>query len=239
MDTWQRADQVFTERFKEPVPWTDDAIDEKVIKERQYKASIQSLLQELLCHNYLSTHKSLVLYNLLVQYYRLKKTGSFHKAMNFQNHQITEIIDNLRLKQKYINDINVKRKQISSLANPKAELPMQVAKLEKKLTRDIDSIEPMNIVASIDTAIQPMTAQLEDETFDNILHNEDNGVLSSQIKELLISCIPTLPNECDNIKTKTQLANECINKCLNGEAIHLYNTDVIQYHFPTVPSNKL
>jgi hypothetical protein len=242
MEAWIVQQENPSSRFKEHLPWEDGAIDERAIEEMTYKRSIQELLRKLFRNNIngnLSLGETLTLHNLLKKYSHLKKTTGAHIAMNIQSEQVSSVIDNLSTKQQYLNDMNIKRKVISKFVKERPHLSKQMDKLERKLTHDIDSIDPVNVVASIDSIIKPVTTQLEEENFEDALYNENDGIVMKDMKELLYSCMLELQEgNVDKAESKL-IAEECLKKCFQREAINMKDMPLTQYHMPSVPNEDI
>lgn len=238
MDHWLLSQDTPSSRFQEPRIWEDEGIYQNIIEEISLKKSIQGLLTKLLANKnegVLSSGESFILHNLLKKYQRLKKKQASHIVMNLQSHQMQMITENLSVQQRYIAEINKKRKEISKFIKSKASLPKQLDVLEKKLTHDIDNIDPLDVITCVDNAIKPATVQLEESTFEEALYNEHDGLLVDDMKSIISSCVPVLPDGQFDSTSVNIIAEECLKKCLQKEPISMKDIPVTQYHLPTVP----
>lgn len=239
MNGWLLSQETPSNRFTEPNVWEDDGIYQRMIEELTLKRSIQTLLEKLVTDKNkgeLSSGESFMLHNFLMKYEQLKKCQTMFLAMNVQSNQMKAITDNLSIQQNYLTEINKKRKAISKLSRSQAPISKQLDIVEKKLIHDIDKIDSLNVVASVDNAIKPVTTQLE-EDFHDALYNINDGILGGGMKNMLASCMPPLPNGQLDPASASIIAEECLKRCVNKQPILMKDIPVTQYHFPTVPTD--
>ena len=244
MDSWIDAQENPIHRFQKPLPWENEGIISSTLEEMTYKMGIQKLLQKLLCDKYngfLTAGESLTLHSLLHKYCLLKRKNAGYVAMNVQMQQMDSILDNLSMKQKYVEDLNGKEKKISNYMKSKYILPRKLDKLESKLKIDIDKIDDVNVTARIDNVINPLVTEIkeEQESMEYSLFDEDDGVLYEGMKDILNSCMPPLADGRIDTEASNLISQECLKKCLHNEAINMKDITLTQYHLPSIPESDI
>lgn len=215
MNEWVAKQENPSHRFTELTPWSDTTINLNHIEEQLLIENIKKFIQKIMKHNYtepLSKGDTSILQSLLTKYTKINTNASTLAAMNLQGNQLTSLVNAFKIREAYVKHVKNQEKVLCGISKSKYLKSKQLDLLEKKLKQDVDSIESTTIISNFDTVLKPIMTELQEEEgmLREGLYDNTEGLLTAQLRNVLMSCMPELS---DN-SLKNAIVDKCLKECL-------------------------